>query len=236
MRKGTTLDDLAVRILAEVGADFEIKGLGSRALYTEYAGIPMVELEARYAADAKVDFDLALVQLEKNRLIGTGPWDSYHNPHCLVPVLYSKREYVFLTESGYRELRKRPARRGSPHPTVNISGGHFYQSPIGVGGTVNQAVNFEGQTEREELQRLVKIFEAHLDGLPLDAMARKKAAVQVATIKIQLEDEPDPVIVRQAGRTLRNVTEGTVASLIATAATTPGLWDWVHQAMPRLFG
>lgn len=118
---------------------------------------------------------------------------------------------------------------------MNISGGHFYQSPIGVGGTVNQTVNFGGQTEREELQRLVKIFEAHLDGLPLDAAARKKAAVQVATIKIQLEDEPDPVIVRQAGQTLRNVTEGTVASLVASAVQ-PDIWQWVQYVMSRRFG
>jgi hypothetical protein len=65
---------------------------------------------------------------------------------------------------------------------------------------------------------------------------RKKTEAQIATIKAQLTDEPDPVIVRQAGRTLRNITEDMIGSLLATAATQPVVWVWVSQAMHRLFG
>lgn len=236
---GMTVDDLAARILADVGADFKSRGLGSMELQAEYVGIPMVELEAKYGAGMKVDFDLAVDQLEDGEFVGTGPMEGYGNDPGSSIIRYgwySKREYVYLTEKGYRELQKRPARQSTPHPTVHISGGHFHQSPIGVGGTVNQTVTFAGQQDLEDLQRLIETFETHLDDLGLDLAAKRKVAAQVATIKAQLEDEPDPVIVKQAGRTLRNITEGTVASVIATAATTPGVWEWVHQALPRLFG
>jgi hypothetical protein len=60
------------------------------------------------------------------------------------------------------------------------------------------------------------------------------ARAQIATIEAQLSDQPDPVIVRQAGRTLRNITEGAIAGLIA-AAVQPTVWDWIQAAMARLF-
>ena len=58
---------------------------------------------------------------------------------------------------------------------------------------------------------------------------------QVATIKAQLEDNPDPVIVKQAGRTLRNITEGAIGSLIAAAAQ-PTVWATAAALLAKLFG
>jgi hypothetical protein len=45
-----------------------------------------------------------------------------------------------------------------------------------------------------------------------------KAQAQIATIKAQLTDEPNHTIIREAAKTLRNVTEGVVGGLISTAA------------------
>jgi len=42
------------------------------------------------------------------------------------------------------------------------------------------------------------------------------------------------VIVKQAGRTLRNILEGAAGSLLATAAQ-PTVWAWIHQVMQKLF-
>ena len=69
----------------------------------------------------------------------------------------------------------------------------------------------------------------------MDTRQKLKANAQIATLKAQLTDEPDPVIVKQAGRTLRNITEGAIGSLLATAAQ-PTVWAWVREIMPRLFG
>ena len=81
-----------------------------------------------------------------------------------------------------------------------------------------------------DLSRFTTEFACHLNELHLDEQQRRKAAAQIATLQAQLADEPDPVIVNQAGRTLRNLTEGAIASLIATA-TQPHVWQWIQQIM-----
>jgi hypothetical protein len=46
---------------------------------------------------------------------------------------------------------------------------------------------------------------------------------QIATLKAHLTDEPDFVIAQQGGRTHWNITEGAIASLLATAVQ-PTVW------------
>jgi len=78
-------------------------------------------------------------------------------------------------------------------------------------------------------------FERHINELEIDPQQKQRAEAQIATLKAQLTDEPDPVIVKQAGRTLRNITEGAIGSLVAAAAQ-PTVWSWVAAAMEKLFG
>lgn len=85
----------------------------------------------------------------------------------------------------------------------------------------------------QDLSRLVNELTDHLDELNLDPPEKKKAEAQIATLKAQLAEEPDPIIVKQAGRTLRSVTEGALGSLLATAAQ-PTVWHWIHQALVAL--
>ena len=99
--------------------------------------------------------------------------------------------------------------------------------------TQNQTVTYSPQ-DLADLNRLVTELTSHLDELQIDARQRQKAEAQIATLKAQLSDEPDPVIIKQAGRTLRNVTEGAIGSLLATAAQ-PTVWVWVHEIMRKLF-
>jgi hypothetical protein len=235
-----TVDDLAKEILADILADFIKRNLGSKALSDGYIGESIVNLEIKYCTNEaypKVDFDLALKQLEESKFIATGPIEMHKNPPDSMVVIigfYSKREYVFLTEKGYREAQKSTVKRRSPTPTVYISGGNFNRSQIGIGGTVNQTVTFDNQRNIYDLQCLVDFFEKHIDELLLDTTAKRKATAQISTIKAQLEDEPDSVIVTQAGRTLRNITEGAIGSLIATAAQ-PTVWGWADTVLRRLF-
>lgn len=114
MAKHKSIDHLCMKILADVLADFTQKGLGSDDLYEEYVGVSLIELERKFcthgglSGPSKVDFDLALKQLEENGLIGTGPTVAHENrPDSLVVIigLYSKREFAYLTEEGYREAK-----------------------------------------------------------------------------------------------------------------------------------
>jgi len=241
MSNHKSIDDLGTQILAEVLIDFQQKGLGSDELNKEYVGVSLSELKEKYCTVegySQVDFDLALKQLEENELVDTGPTVPRENPpdsSFFALCSYSKREFVYLTEKGYKTAKKPAPKCPSQAPTVHISGGNFHNSPIGVGKTVNQTISFNDSRTINDLQHLVEVFEKHIDELMLEPAARRKATVQLATIKAQLGDEPDAVIITQAGRTLRNITEGAIGSLIATAAQ-PSVWAWVGQHMPYFFG
>jgi len=131
-----------------------------------------------------------------------------------------------------RSRPNEPAKDFSSVTFNNITIQQMTNSAIQQGGahaTMTQTVNYN-LNNCEDLRRLVGVFEYHIEDLGLDASLKRKAMAQVSTIKAQLDDEPDPVIIKQAGRTLRNVTEGAIAGLIATATQTT-VWAWVKSFM-----
>ena len=160
------IDILAGQILAYVEVDFVNRRRTSNDLKNGYVGPSIANLEMKYCADgvhSKVDFDLALKQLEESKYVKTGPMAPYKNSQgspIVVITIFSKREYVYLTEQGYRaaQARKSTAKQSSPAAPVHISGGNFYQSPIGIGSTVNQAVNFNIDNDSEVIEYLSKLL------------------------------------------------------------------------------
>jgi hypothetical protein len=162
-----SLDDLAKHILSDILSDFLARNLGSDALSDGYVGPSTVALEMKYCAEgaySKVDYDLAMKQLEESKFIETGPMVPYENTPgspLVVIAIFSKREYVYLTEKGYRAAQKPAAKPRSPAPRVHISGGTFHQSPIGIGSTVNQAVNFNIDNDAEVIDYLAKLCTLH---------------------------------------------------------------------------
>ena len=132
--------------------------------------------------------------------------------------------------AGEATLNSQPVPKEKLQPLVN----NFF----GAVGNVAQNSQDFSQTaniaKQPDLARLVTEFTDHLNELALGARQKQKAEAQIATLKAQLTAEPDPVIVQQAGRTLRNVTEGAIGSLLATAAQPP-VWLWIHDVMRTLF-
>ena len=118
--------------------------------------------------------------------------------------------------------------------TMNV--GTVSNSPVQQGGmhSVQSQTVSHGAQDLADLNRLVTELTSHLGELQVDARQRQRAEAQIATLKAQLTDEPDPIIIKQAGKTLRNITEGAIGSLLA-AATQPTVWVWVHAIMRRLF-
>jgi AbiTii-like protein len=104
-----------------------------------------------------------------------------------------------------------------------------------VGSVAQQSHGFRQTStitiQAQDLTTLVSELTAHLHELHLGPSQRKLAEAQIATLKAQqLADEPDAVIVQQAGRSLRNITEGAVGSLLAAAAQ-PGVWHTIHRLL-----
>lgn len=163
------LDHLASEILSDVLVDFRSKDLGSNALSEEYSGAPIAEIETRFCekgGNAKIDFDLALKELEGRKLITTGPTVAYENtPSSGVFVLglYSKREFLCLTEKGYKAaLKKRKSVPSAARtPTVHISGGNFQNSPVAIGNCVSQATAININNDADVIDYLAKLHVQH---------------------------------------------------------------------------
>ena len=105
------VEGMSREILRHLLADFQKRSLGVEALRQSYQGVTISALRQVCCgkdADSAVDFDLAFDDLDKDGLIGTGPMVPYENdPGSSVVVigLFSKREYAYLTEKGYKAAR-----------------------------------------------------------------------------------------------------------------------------------
>jgi hypothetical protein len=120
--------------------------------------------------------------------------------------------------------------KNPPHPTNVFNGpvGNFAQNSTHFTQTATNLLS------AETIARLVAEFTGHIEELHLEPREKQRAEAQISALRAELAGDPDPAIVTQAGRTLRNITEGAVGSLIATAAQ-PGVWHWVQQTMSTLF-
>ena len=105
---------------------------------------------------------------------------------------------------------------------------------FGVGNIAHNSHGFSqtanGSVSVADLQKLIAELGDRLDELKLGVDERRAVQTQLATLKAQLNDTPNPVIVQEAGRTLRRLTEGAISSLIAKAAE-PKVWSWVNQIL-----
>jgi hypothetical protein len=118
--------------------------------------------------------------------------------------------------------------------TFNIQhmGGGIQQA--GPHSTQHQTITYNSK-DFDDLWQAIEILGQRIDELNLDAAAKKKALVQVSTIKAQLgDDEPNPNIIKEAGRTLRNITEGAISELIAKGVI--DYWPVVLGVLTRMFG
>ncbi|WP_175889760.1 MULTISPECIES: hypothetical protein [Burkholderia] len=181
-----TLDISAETILKNLLADFTERNLGSAELHQGYAGPLLIDIEREFCASgkhAKVDFDLAIKELESHKLIRTGPMKAYDNkPGSGFVVIgsYSLRQYACLTEGGYRKAKSSTSNsRGHGNKTsVHISGGTFNQSPIGIGDNVHQQLSVDIGNDSETISHLLDLLAR--SGQPVDDSARAHVAEMVS--------------------------------------------------------
>ncbi len=162
------LNDLATEFLAVVLADFRSRGLQVDHLSEEYEGPSISSLEMQFGGDSghsKVDFYLALQDLEEGEFIHTGPTVPHENTpgsDLFVLGFYSKREYVCLTAKGYKVAQQSTKKPKTPTPSVKVMG-TFHNSPIAIAGdTVNQATTISNiKNDSEVIERLAKLLSEH---------------------------------------------------------------------------
>ena len=181
------LNDLSLEILTLLKAEFVSNSRSTDELLNGYIGMSMTELQSRFLDNggaSRVDYDLAIKSLEDQKLVGTGPMEVYDNPpgsSIVVFAMFSKRQYIFLKEAGYKMAAEKPR---SPRPsapsrqTVNITGGQFYQSPIGVGGQVSQQLHFDVGNQNDTAQYLIELLSK--EGQPANAETKDQIIDMVA--------------------------------------------------------
>lgn len=180
------LDEAAKQILGTLLADFTDRGLTAKDLNQGYEG-PKLEALATAVCNVSdittVDFEVAFSDLEKTKLIKTGPMAMYDNDHSssvIIIASYSKREYVYLTEAGYKESRKVPNRPQKVQRIVNnltITGGQFNHTQLGQGEVVTQSLNIASASDSEIVAKLISILEAQ--GMSVDSTQRADLAAVV---------------------------------------------------------
>lgn len=164
------LDEAAKHILGTLLADFTDRGLSASDLKARYEG-PKLEALATAVCNVeditKVDFEIAFDELEKKKLIGTGPREMV-DPNrfgngFIVIASFSKREYVYLTEAGYKESRKapnKPQRVQRVVNNINITGGSFSNMQLAQGESVKQELNVAESSDSDIVNKLIEILEA----------------------------------------------------------------------------
>lgn len=162
------LDEAAKQILGTLLADFMDRGLTAKDLKSGYEG-PKLEALATAVCNVAdfttVDFEVAFSDLEKSKLIKTGPrvmYENDNNSHVILLGTYSKREYVYLTETGYKESRKVPNRPERVQRIVNnltITGGQFSNMQLGQGENLSQSMSISTNSDSEVVEKLISILE-----------------------------------------------------------------------------
>lgn len=123
----------------------------------------------------------------------------------------------------------------------------IHHNPITFESVVNSPIqqNFNSKSSQtttyniplnnDELNHLVELLSSHLSELKLSILDENKAKAQLETIRAQLLDEPNPSIVKEAAKTLRNITEGAIGSLIASSVQ-PTIWTTVKSILVNIIG
>jgi len=131
--------ELSNAILLQLLTDFTGRHLTLDALTYDdgYKGVGLSELKKHLIGDdaSGVDFDLALKDLEEANLVSTGPLEPFKNdPYSTVLVvgLFSRREYVCLTEKGYKAAQKARSKAPSRHHSRASTNWHLNMPTMNV--------------------------------------------------------------------------------------------------------
>ena len=222
-KSAAPLKGLPADVLRYLLQEFETNGRGSDELQSGYVGPRMDAMLSEFALDdafSRVDYDLAIKELEELSLIKTGPIKMYDNPPdsgVFIFASFSARDYLYLTEEGYRESRKTPpVPRLSSRPTQTVHfSGNFYQSPVGVGGVVSQQINFDVSNENDAVSYLTELLSKA--GLPVEAVTKTELGNLVSAANAGNMAAAKPIFQRVFGaveESIKQLAYGVITAII----------------------
>lgn len=206
------LDDVSKQILGTLLADFTDRSLTAKELKSGYEG-PKMDALATAVCNAgdftTVDFDVAFSDLEKAKMLRTGPRAFIDNkPDSSVVFLgtYSKREYACLTEAGYKASRlapNKPARINRVVNNITISGGEFTNLQLSAGEKIEQNMTSNVTSDTETVSRLIAVLEAQ--GIVLDDDSKQDITNAVTEAELGNAGKAKSLMVKVCGDAWSNV-------------------------------
>ncbi|MFR0653332.1 hypothetical protein SB719_01845 [Pantoea sp. SIMBA_079] len=206
------LDGVSKQILGTLLADFTDRSLTISELKHGYEG-PKMDALATAVCNAedytKVDFDVAIGELEKAKLLRTGPRVFHENkPGSSVIFVgtYSKKEYACLTEAGYKISRLAPNKPPRVNRVINhvtISGGNFTNLQLSAGENINQSMTSTVNSESENVARLISILEEQ--GVVVDENSKQLVINAVAEAQEGNAGSAKALIAKACGDAWANV-------------------------------
>lgn len=128
--------------------------------------------------------------------------------------------YVDLSSNARKRMEQRDS---GPSSGVTYNIGAMHNSPlqhISSGGHGSQTTTYSS----DDLRSIVSLYRQHVDELGLDSAQRRRADAQVATIEAQLIDDPDPSIIKAAGKSLKTIVEGAIGGAAGNAIAAAPIW------------
>jgi len=186
-------------------------------------------LAVKYGAQGTNDYEClrAWQEVNPSRLVGI--LDIVRN-RLLDFALRIERENPEAGEAGPNVIPVPPERlQPIVHNIFNAPVGNIAQNSENIQQTASIGVS------PEDLSRLVRELTKHIGELNLGERQLHRAQNQLQVIQTELEGETDSTVLIQAGKTIRNITEGAIASLIASGVQ-PTVWHWIHQTLGAAFG
>jgi bifunctional N-acetylglucosamine-1-phosphate-uridyltransferase/glucosamine-1-phosphate-acetyltransferase GlmU-like protein len=101
--------------------------------------------------------------------------------------------------------------------TYNVHVEHMSNSQFQQ-GTQHSTQILEASRDLEKVNELLQLLKGSLDKMRLDSQKRSELEAEIGTIETQLASpKPKGTIIREAGRSIRNILEGAAGSSLATA-------------------
>ena len=231
------LSELAGSILQDVREDFSAKGLSSRELAEHYVGISLADLQQKHCkegGESQVDFDLALKELETALFVDTGPmvpFDNKPGSGVFILGLFSKREYVYLKEAGYRAASQMANQkpRQAPRTHVHISGRTFNQSQIGIGDQVMQMQRVV--IDKDVGNALTALMQAIANENSMPNSEREALLEQITYLN---EQAAHPAKDRKPG--MIKAALGAISQAASTVASVASAWQTAGPLLKQYFG
>lgn len=128
--------------------------------------------------------------------------------------------YVDLSSDGQKRAREKVA---TPETGVTYNIGSMHNSAlqhVSPGARGTQTIAYP----TSDLRAVVELYKNNVEELGLDAVQRRRADSQVATIEAQLLDDPDPTIIKAAGGSLKSIVEGAIGGAAGNLIASAPIW------------